>query len=210
MPSSELMIAFFAATLVFAYMPGPALLYAAAQTVARGRRAGWLAALGIHIGGYVHVFAAAVGLALLFKAVPVLYIALKFAGAAYLIWLGVQMFLSKSQPAAPGTHIKERSPRRAFWQSVTVEALNPKTAIFYLAFLPQFTDPAASLPVWLQLVILGTIVNLVFSSADILCVLAADRITGMIGSSRAGTHLLRRIGGSILIALGVNIALDRS
>lgn len=209
MPSSDLMIAFFAATVLFAYMPGPALLYAAAQTVARGRRGGWLAAMGLHVGGYVHVFAAALGLALLFKAVPVLYVALKFAGTAYLIWLGVQMILSKPHTVDTPPEVKDMHPRRAFWQSVTVEALNPKTAIFYLAFLPQFTDPAASLPICTQLLILGTIVNLVFSSADILCVLAADKITRLIRSSQSGGRILQRIGGSVLIALGVNIALDR-
>ncbi len=210
MPHSELMIAFFAATMLFAYMPGPALLYAAAQTVARGRRGGWLAAMGLHVGGYVHVLAAALGLALLFKAVPVLYVALKFAGAAYLIWLGVQMVLSKPHTADTLPEIKDKSPRRAFWQSVTVEALNPKTAIFYLAFLPQFTDPAAGLPIWMQLLILGTIVNVVFSSADVVCVLAADKITRLIRSSQSGGRILQRIGGSVLIALGVNIALDRN
>ncbi|WP_306115804.1 MULTISPECIES: LysE family translocator [unclassified Roseovarius] len=210
MPSGELMIAFFAATLLFAYMPGPALLYTAAQTVARGRRGGWLAALGLHVGGYVHVVAAALGLALLFKAVPVLYVALKFAGAAYLVWLGVQMIVSKPHAVERVPETKAKGPRRAFWQSVTVEALNPKTAIFYLAFLPQFTDPAASLPIWLQLLVLGTIVNIVFSSADVLCVLAADKITRMVRSSRAGGRILHRIGGSVLIALGVNIALDQN
>ena len=111
MPSSELMIAFFAATLLFAYMPGPALLYTAAQTVARGRRGGWLAALGLHVGGYVHVLAAALGLALLFKAVPVLYVALKFAGAAYLIWLGVQMIVSKPRTVEPVPETKAKGPK---------------------------------------------------------------------------------------------------
>ena len=82
MPSTELLIAFFLATSIFAYMPGPSTLYAAAQTIARGKRAGWFATLGIHIGGYVHVWAAAFGLAILFKAVPVLYVGLKFGGAA--------------------------------------------------------------------------------------------------------------------------------
>lgn len=85
MPSTELLVAFFLATSIFAYMPGPSTLYAAAQTIARGQQAGWFAALGIHIGGYVHVLAAALGLAILFKAIPVLYLAIKFGGAAYLI-----------------------------------------------------------------------------------------------------------------------------
>ncbi len=209
MPSADLMIAFLAATAVFAYMPGPALFYAAAQTIARGRRAGWLSALGLHIGGYVHVLAAAFGLALLFKAVPVLFAVLKLMGAAYLIWLGITMFRSGGPRLADPAQIPAKSPRRAFWESVTVEMLNPKTAIFYLAFLPQFTDPAAALPIWAQLFVLGTIVNVMFSSADVICVLLADKITATLrGSQRVGA-LGRRLGGSILVGLGLNIALNR-
>ncbi len=110
MPSIEILITFFVATFVFAYMPGPAMLYAAAQTIARGRRSGWMAALGIHIGGYAHVVAAAAGLALLFEIVPPLYIALKLIGAAYLIWLGLRLFLAK-ETAATSSPKPRQSPR---------------------------------------------------------------------------------------------------
>lgn len=209
MPSVDLLAAFIVATAVFAYMPGPAMLYAAAQTMARGRRAGWLAALGIHIGGYAHVIAASLGLAVLFTAVPTLYLVLKFAGAAYLIWLGVRLFLSKGTPEHTALQIEEKSPRRAFWESITVEVLNPKTAIFYVAFLPQFTDPAASLPIWVQLFILGTWVNIMFSSADVACVLLADRITTAFRRSKSASRLAQRLGGSILVGLGLNVALSR-
>ncbi len=190
-------------------MPGPAMLYAAAQTIARGQRAGWFAVLGIHIGGYAHVLAAALGLAILFKAIPVLYMVLKFGGAAYLIWLGFKMFTSKALLETTDLKIDTKSPRRAFWESVTVEVLNPKTAIFYLAFLPQFVDPNAGLAVWLQLLILGTIVNIVFSSADVLCVLLADKLTIFFKNSGSANRVASRLGGSILIALGLNIALNR-
>lgn len=210
MPPADLMLAFLAATAVFAYMPGPAMLYAAAQTMARGRRAGWMAALGIHLGGYVHVVAAAAGLAVLFAAVPVLYAALKIAGAAYLIWLGLRLFLSRAPVAVSGLAVAPLSPRRAFWESVTVEVLNPKTALFYLAFLPQFTDPAAALPVWAQLVVLGTVVNVMFSSADVAAVLLADRVTGALRASDRAARVVRRAGGAILVGLGVNVALSRS
>lgn len=209
MPPIDLMLAFLAATAVFAYMPGPAMLYAAAQTMARGRRAGWMAALGIHLGGYVHVVAAAAGLAVLFAAVPVLYAALKIAGAAYLVWLGLRLFLSQAPVAVSGLAVAPLSPRRAFWESVTVEVLNPKTALFYLAFLPQFTDPAAALPVWAQLAILGTVVNVMFSSADVAAVLLADRVTGAMRASDRAARAVRRAGGAILVGLGVNLALSR-
>ena len=209
MPSTELLIAFFLATSIFAYMPGPSTLYAAAQTIARGQRAGWFAALGIHIGGYVHVLAAAFGLAILFKAIPVLYVVLKFGGAAYLIWLGFKMFTSKETLETTDLRIGAKSPRKAFWESVTVEVLNPKTAIFYLAFLPQFTDPNAGLAIWMQLLILGTIVNVMFSSADALCVVLADKVTAFLKRSGSANRIAQRAGGSILIALGLNVALNR-
>ena len=209
MPSLEILLAFFVATAVFSYMPGPSRGYAAAQTVARGRRAGWTAALGIHVGGYLHVVAAALGLAVLFTTVPVLYAVLKFAGAAYLVWLGLNFLLSKEALETSSRETQVDSPRLAFWQSVTVEILNPKTAIFYLAFLPQFTDVSAALPMWGQLLILGTIVNLMFSSADVLCVLLAHRASRIFKESRAGAAITRRLGGGVLIALGVGLATDR-
>ena len=91
--------------------PGPSTLYAAAQTIARGRRAGWFAALGIHLGGYVHVIAAAFGLAFLFQAVPALYLALKLAGAAYLIWLGIRMFLAKQDSQNDAITVSQKSAK---------------------------------------------------------------------------------------------------
>ena len=210
MPPFEILIAFLAATAVFAYMPGPSMLYTAAQTVARGRRAGWFATLGIHLGGYVHVLAAALGLAVLFQAVPVLYAGLKLAGAGYLIWLGIGMIRNREAGQMADIQVTAKSPRRAFWQSVSVEVLNPKTAIFYVAFLPQFTDPVAGLPLWAQLMVLGTAVNLMFSSADVGCVMLADRVTRALRGSARGARWLHRLGGGVLIALGLRLGFERA
>ena len=211
MPSADILLAFFLATSVFAYMPGPAMLYATAQTVAGGRRAGWFAALGLHLGGYVHVVAAAFGLAILFETIPALYLSLKIAGAMYLIWLGIKMFRSTPNFAdletTPTQPVTAKSTTRSFWESVTVEVLNPKTALFFLAFLPQFTDPAAGWPIAVQLLVLGVIVNVMFSSADVVCVVLADRLSRYLKRSR--TALPSRLGGSLLVALGVNLALSR-
>ncbi len=96
MPSSELLIAFLVTAAIFAFIPGPAMLYAAARTLAGGRWSGLMATLGIHIGCYAHIVAAATGLSILFHAVPVLYMAVKLVGAAYLIWLGVSMFRART------------------------------------------------------------------------------------------------------------------
>ncbi|ESW81504.1 LysE family translocator [Mesorhizobium sp. M0644] len=210
MPSTELLVAFFATTAIFAYIPGPAMLYAAAQTMARGRWSGLMAALGIHLGGYVHVFAAAVGLSVLFHAVPVLYMAVKLVGALYLVWLGVSLFRAKAQGDVVLPGIQPKSARRAFLESVAVEVLNPKTAIFFMAFLPQFIDASAAFPVWLQFVVLGTIVNLMFSSADIVCVILAGAVIARLRQSSRAQRLMRRAGGAVLVGLGVHVALQKS
>jgi threonine/homoserine/homoserine lactone efflux protein len=209
MPGLDVLLAFAAATAVFAYFPGPALLYTAAQTLARGRRAGFMAALGIHLGCYAHVFAAAFGLSALFRHVPELYVALKVVGALYLVWLGIGMIRGGGAPAQPGL-VAPKSARRAFAESVVVELLNPKVAIFFIAFLPQFVDPSASFPIWLQFLILGTIVNFAFSSADLVAVLAASTVMGKLRTDGLGRKLVRYGGGSILVGLGARLALDRT
>ena len=211
MPSTELLIAFFVTTAIFAYIPGPAMLYAAAQTIARGRWSGLMATLGIHLGCYVHVMAAAAGLSVLFHAVPVLYLVVKLAGAAYLVWLGISMLRAKAEgghAALPA--LAAKSGRRAFLESITVEVLNPKTALFFLAFLPQFIDASAGLPVWAQFLILGTIVNLIFSSADLVCVMLAGVLVARLKRSSGAQRLMRRAGGTLLVGLGAHLALQRT
>jgi threonine/homoserine/homoserine lactone efflux protein len=208
MPSTEILITFAVTTLLFAYIPGPAMIYATAQTLARGRTAGLMASLGIHLGCYVHVIAAAAGLSIIFHAVPALYMAVKLAGAAYLVWLGICLFRTTPNEAVV-RGIEPKSGRRAFVESITVEVLNPKTALFFLAFLPQFIDASASFPVWLQFLILGTIVNLAFSSADLVCVLLAGAMMSRLRQSRAAQRLVRRAGGAMLVGLGTHLALQK-
>jgi threonine/homoserine/homoserine lactone efflux protein len=210
MPSSEVLIAFFATTAIFAFIPGPAMLYAAAQTIARGRWPGLLAAFGIHLGGYVHVVAAAAGLSVLFHAVPTLYMAVKLAGAVYLIWLGISLFRARKQDPEMAVTAQAKSGRRAFFESMTVEILNPKTAIFFMAFLPQFIETTAAFPIWLQFILLGTIVNLMFSVADVVGVVLASAIIGTFRRSSHAQRLMQRAGGAVLVGLGVHVALQRS
>jgi threonine/homoserine/homoserine lactone efflux protein len=209
MPPFETLLAFFAATALFAYMPGPALLYTAAQTIARGRRAGFLAALGIHMGCYVHVFAAALGLSAIFSIVPSLYFALKLIGGAYLIFLGVQMIRARAESGAI-PNLTQKSGRRAMVDSFLVEVLNPKVAVFFIAFLPQFVSPEATLPVWAQFLILGTIVNFAFTSADIVTVLFASEVKKHFTRQSRMQAVTRWAGGSLLVGLGLKLATDRS
>lgn len=200
LPLDQLM-PFAFATLVFACMPGPAILYMTAQTVAHGPRAGLMAAFGIHLGCYVHVAATALGLAAILNHAPFIYSAIKFAGATYLVWLGVTMFLGhrrrggETVNAAPGV----------LRDSIVVEVLNPKTALFFLTFLPQFIDPALTTPVWLQFLILGVMVNLALSTADLVAVGIASLALGRVGTG-SSNWIVPKACGSILIGLGIALA----
>lgn len=208
MASWETLVAFATLTLLVAYFPGPALLYTAAQTISHGRRAGLMAALGIHLGCYLHVFAAAFGLSAVFKHVPELYMAVKLAGALYLVWLGVGMIrakLASADVAAP----PPKTVRRALLDSFIVEVLNPKVALFFIALLPQFVDPAGALPVWAQLMILGVVVNFAFSSADLVTVFGASVVVKTMRKTQSGFAFGRWLGGSMMIGLGIKLATDK-
>jgi threonine/homoserine/homoserine lactone efflux protein len=208
MPSLDHLIPFAIATFLFAIFPGPALLYTAAQTLARGRAAGFMAALGIHIGGYAHVLAAALGLSAVFVHVPQLYFALKIAGALYLIWLGIGLIRTRLDlDALP--QVRAQSARRALLQSVVVEVLNPKVALFFIAFLPQFVDPAATFPLWLQFLALGVIVNVAFTAADLVTVLLTSSVLTGLRRSGVAQRVARIVGGSVLIGLGARLAIAR-
>jgi threonine/homoserine/homoserine lactone efflux protein len=206
MPGWDLLLPFLAATFVFAVMPGPALLYTAARTMAEGRVGGFLAALGIHIGGFAHVVGAALGLWALFELVPTLYVGLKIVGALYLIYIGVGILRSRLDPGIVPANLPKRGGSRAFFESVTVEVLNPKTALFYVAFLPQFVDPSAGWAIWVQMLILGTVVNIAFSLADVAAVFITSAVLGALRQGRRTLAILRWMGGSILIGLGVHLA----
>ncbi len=202
MPSSlELWIPFAIATLAFACVPGPAILYMTAQTLAHGRQAGLMSALGVHIGCYVHIAAAAIGLASLIDHAPILYAAIRFVGAGYLVWLGLRMFLGWNK----GSNDADEPGSNSLRDSIVVEILNPKTALFFVTFLPQFVDPAAAMPLWAQFLLLGFFVNLVFSVADIASVgiasLALVRLKG-----RGAGSVLPKACGTILIGLGMALA----
>jgi threonine/homoserine/homoserine lactone efflux protein len=207
MPSTENLLAFLTATLIFAALPGPAILYAVAQTMTRGRKGGFLAALGLALGGLAHVLAAAAGLSVIFIHSPTLFLVVKLGGAAYLIWLGIQMIRSRSLGRMPVW--AQKRPWRAFGESVIVELLNPKTALFFIAFLPQFVDASAFLPVWMQFLLLGLFVNFCFFAADVIAILLADQLLVRMKRSSRAVRLMRIAGGSTLVGLGAHMAISR-
>lgn len=208
MPSLDHLIPFAIATLVFAAMPGPAILYAIAQTMARGRRGGLMATAGLSVGGLVHVAAAAAGLSAIFKYSPPLFLLMKIGGALYLIGLGIQMIRTKGVNGLPV--VSPRSTRRTFVQSIVVEVLNPKTALFFIAFLPQFVEAGVALPIWLQFLVLGLIVNLAFFSSDVIAVFLTDRLLGRLKQNPRVVRAMRWTGGSLLVGLGTHMAISRN
>ena len=201
--SLHLWIPFAVATLAFACMPGPAILYMTSQTLAHGRSAGLKAALGIHLGCYVHIAAATFGLSALLQAAPAAFDVIRLAGAGYLIWLGISMLIKSTRRLEEGALHKPGVLR----DSVVVEVLNPKTALFFLTFLPQFVDLTSGLPVWLQFLLLGCFVNLVFSLADVAAVLAASLLLGPLSAPGCQRFVLR-LSGAILLGLGSTLVLQ--
>ena len=209
MPSADILIPFFIASAIFACIPGPGMVYAAAQTLVLGRRAGWYSALGFHIAGLGHITAAAFGISALLALVPALFTAMKLVGAAYLIWLGIK-YLTGPRPLAPSQPDGSGPPAgKALRDSIVVELLNPKSALFYLAFLPQFTDVAAAFPIWAQVVVLGVIVNALFTLTDAVLIETSHAVASRLGASQRIMAALRRFGGGVLVTLGVNLALAR-
>jgi threonine/homoserine/homoserine lactone efflux protein len=203
LPDGSHLALFVTAALVLLAVPGPAVLYIVSQSVEYGRRAGMTAVCGVHVGSLVHVAAATVGLSLLVSS-AVAFSAVKLVGAVYLIVLGVQKLLGRgdgAEPAATG----ERDLRRVFRQGIVVNVLNPKTALFFLAFLPQFVNPDRSAAP--QIAALGLIwVALGLASDGVYAVLSGT-VGGALRKSATFARAQRLITGLVLIGLGVLAAL---
>ena len=201
LPESGALAVFVVAALVLLVIPGPAVLYIVAQSVSRGRLAGIVSMLGIQVGGLVHVAAAAAGLSALLVRSSVAFNAVKYAGAAYLIFLGVRRLLGKDDVEAPGPR-PEKSLRRLFAQGVVINVLNPKTALFFFSFLPQFVDVDAG-SVALQIATLGLVFILLATLSDGLYALAAGSAAGWLRGRRGFARGERYTTGSVLVGLGV-------
>ena len=200
------LIAFTFAAVILAITPGPGIAYVVARTVAGGRREGLASCLGTGIGGFLHVFAAALGLSVIVAESATAFNLVKYVGAAYLLYLGVRLLMSKAQPPAVET-VAPQGVRRAFFEGIAVEALNVKTALFFLAFLPQFVS--TSEPLAPQLVLLGSICVVLNTLVDVVAVFAADRLLKSDTARAARAKLLTRVSGVTMLALGAYLALAR-
>lgn len=197
---------FLVAAIVLAVTPGPGIAYVIARTVAGGRAEGLASCVGTAVGGMLHVMAAALGVSLLIAQSALAFSLVKYLGAAYLVYLGIRMLLRNHQEFLAVESVAQ-GPRKAFLEGIVVEALNVKTALFFVAFLPQFVSPNESLVP--QLVVLGSICVALNTLVDVFAVLAADRLLKSQAARAARARMLTRTSGVTMLGLGAYLALAK-
>jgi len=198
---------FLVAATLLAIAPGPGMLYVLARTLAGGRREGVLSSLGTFFGGLVHVVAAACGLSLVLATSALAFATVKYAGAAYLVYLGVRMILSARRDDAVEIPVTSQPGRtNPFWHGIVTEVLNPKTAIFFLAFIPQFVNRGGG--VFWQFLGLGSISVALNTTCDLIVTLAAAPIGERLRSSAVLRRRQRTLTGLTLIGLGASVAVS--
>lgn len=195
---------FCAAAFALAVVPGPAVLYIVAQSVDQGRLAGLVSALGIGVGSLVHVLAATIGLSSLLASSATAFTIVKYAGAAYLVVLGIRRLLTR-ETLENDIARAPRARKRLFADGVVVNVLNPKTALFFIAFLPQFVDPDAGAAT-LQIFALGLVFTLIALTSDSLWALAAGTAGAWLKRSRWYLGVKRWMTGTVFVALGLSTA----
>lgn len=205
-PNTSCLALFVAAALVIALTPGPGIFYVAARTLAGGRREGFASSCGLGLGGLVHVAAGAAGLSALLMASAEAFAAAKLAGAAYLVWLGIKT-IREARVDLP-RNIVVTGAARAFREGIVVESLNPKTAAFFLAFIPQFIDPPQS-EVALQFACLGLISVTLNALADIMVVALAARARDSLSQRPTLIRRMREAAGVVICGLGASLMLAR-
>ena len=207
LPEPHTLAVFALAAVALAAVPGPAVLYIVAQSVGGGRAAGLFSALGVATGGAVYVAAAAIGLSSLLVSSALAFEIVKYAGAAYLVFLGLRRLLARDElEAVDGTAPRTaRSPWSLFRQGVVVNVLNPKTAIFFLAFIPQFVDPRGG-AVPGQIAVLGLVFVAVALASDSAYALAAGTAGALLRGSRGYLRVERWVSGSVFVGLGLATA----
>jgi|SRR5579862_64842 threonine/homoserine/homoserine lactone efflux protein len=197
---------FFIAALVLAATPGPGILYVLARTLAGGRSEGILSSLGTFAGGMFHVIAAALGISAILAASAVAFHTVKYAGAAYLVWLGIRMIQTRNAEMPAGTLAPSRG---AFAQGIVTEVLNPKTALFFLSFIPQFISTRLG-HVFLQFLILGMVSVALNTTADLLVVSLAVPLGGKLKENAVFRRRQRMASGCGVIGLGAYVALAKT
>jgi threonine/homoserine/homoserine lactone efflux protein len=206
-PTASTIALFLLAATALAVVPGPAVAYIVTQSIDQGRRAGIVSALGVASGGLVHVAAATVGLSALIASSATAFTVVKLVGAVYLIVVGIRRILS-GDAEGPESRALRLPLRRVYRQGVIVNVLNPKTALFFLAFLPQFVDPDRG-AVWPQVALLGVVFVSVAVLSDLTYALVSDAIAGRIRRTGTGARVRRWLTGGVFVALGITAAAAR-
>lgn len=207
MPSTENLALFALASLLLALTPGPNLLYLVSRTLCQGRSAGLVSLAGTSLGLVVHVIAAALGLSAIFVSVPVLYDILRYAGAAYLLWLAWGVLKPGGRGVFTPSVLPPDSPRRLFRIGLLTSILNPKVAMFYLALFPQFIDASRG-SVLGQSLVLGLIQVVIGALSDLCFVLAAGAITGALARRPVWAAVQRWLLGLVFTGIAVRLALE--
>lgn len=205
MPTLTTLAIFVPAALILLLTPGPAVLYIVARSLDQGRLAGFVSALGVALGSLVMVAGTAAGVAALIASSAIAFTVLKYAGAVYLVYIGVRRIRSRD-PVTSIAPPPRRRLSRIFWQGVVVNVLNPKTALFFLAFLPQFVDPARG-SAGLQIVLLGFVFAALGTVSDTLYALLAGSVGGALRRRGGFMAASRWLVGGTFIGLGVVTAL---
>ena len=200
-PSGQNLLLFAGAALVLLLIPGPAVLYVVARSVTQGRKAGIVSVCGIHTATLIHILAAALGLSVLVLSSALAFNVVKYAGAAYLIWLGFRKLFGPAE-AGPNGELPRYSHARLFRDGFLVNLLNPKTALFFLAFLPQFVDVSRG-HVAMQITILGLMLAVLGFCTDSTYSLLAGAVGGWMKRSRGYVKFERYGSGVLFIGLGV-------
>ena len=197
------------AALALLAVPGPAVVYIVTRSIQQGRASGLASVLGIHVGTLVHLAFATLGLSAILASSATAFTTVKLLGAAYLIVVGIRTLLGRAEEDETDPQHPPRRRRRDFAEGVVVNVLNPKTALFFLAFLPQFVDPNHG-QAWLQILLLGLTFMLLGLVTDSMWALAAGSAGETLRKSRRWAQVQRYVSGSVFVGLGVVTALTGS
>lgn len=200
MPTLDSLLAFTVASIVLLLIPGPAVTYIVNRSVSDGRGVAFASVAGIELGNFMHVIAATIGLSAVLATSAAAFNVVKWLGAAYLIGVGIKTLLTR--PDRLTAEATRTSYERAFLQGVVIATLNPKVALFFLSFLPQFIDPDRG-PAWVQSLVLGTLFVLLGALTDGTWALVASAARGALLRGRAMPFIRRYVSGSIFVTLGV-------
>lgn len=209
MPTTATLIAFAAAAFALVVIPGPNLIYIITRGIQQGRRAAVVSALGVQLGMVVHIVLATFGLSALVARSPILYDLLRYAGAAYLVWMGVSLLRKRRAPVDVSVDVHPASVRRIFLSGLAINMLNPKVILFVLALLPQFVDPARG-STSVQMLVLGAVMIVVAMISDTTYAIASGSVGEWLKHHPGSDRYRDRASGAVYLMLGLVVALTGS